>query len=72
MVFEPQEILKQIVITVDQHAVVRPGARAMTQNTRRRFVVRADRRQIPIDQRLNNSLALAAVRFRAGLVGGQL
>src|SRR5260370_40001883 len=65
---EAKQIFEQIVIAIYEIDVVGPRNRSVPQNTGRRPVVSAHRRQISIDQRLHNPLSLPAIIDRCGLI----
>src|SRR5258708_678598 len=71
MLFEPKQIFEQIIIAIDQSYIAGPRARAVAQNAWRRFVVRGDRCQISIDQRLHDPLAFSTISAGPGLIGRQ-
>src|SRR5205085_5826964 len=69
---EPQQRFEQVIVAVDQRAVVGARARSVAQHARRRLVVGRDGRQIPINERLRDALARAPIQSSARLVWRQL
>ena len=50
VLLQPQQILKQEVLSVDQHRITGANATAVTQHSRWSLIIVSDRSQIPVDQ----------------------
>src|SRR5882724_6984959 len=72
--FQLQQSFQKEVLAVDQHAITRTGAAAMTKNPWRRRISFAYWRKIVINQRLRDALAFLAIQrslLRVGNLAGK-
>src|SRR5258708_30166196 len=65
VLLQPQQILKQVVLSVDQHRIAGAKATAVAQDPRRRLIIVSDGSQIPVDQRLHDAFPYFPVTLGA-------
>src|ERR1700688_1766011 len=70
VLLQPQQVLEQEVLSINQHRVTGANATAVAQYARRSLIVVSDGGQIPVDQRLHDALPLFSIALCACAVGG--